>query len=226
MRGKAGIGALGAVLLAVMIFLALSSWSRQPAVAKASMQPINFPHNVHVQTYKMDCKYCHADARRSEYAGVPSVSRCMGCHKITAADKPEIKKLAEYATKNEPVPWVRVFKVPEFTYFPHKPHVRAGVTCQTCHGPVERMRVVGANTGPDLVNDLKHQLAGLAREAVTALRDGRVEPVEALTMSMRALTFSTVLMTMLKGKNTQMQQDVLYVLEYGEVVLPEENSGA
>ena len=154
MQAKAGVGALGAVLLAVLVFLALSSWSRQPAVAQASVQPINFPHNVHVQTYKIDCQYCHADARRSEYAGLPSVTRCMGCHKITAADKPEIKKLAEYAGKGEPVPWVRIFKVPEFTYFPHKPHIRAGVRCQTCHGPVETMTTVGGRTGPRLVNDL------------------------------------------------------------------------
>jgi len=154
MQAKAGVGALGAVLLAVLIFLALSSWSRQPAVAQASVQPINFPHNVHVQTYKIDCQYCHADARRSEYAGLPSVTRCMGCHKITAADKPEIKKLAEYAGKSEPVPWVRVFKVPEFTYFPHKPHIRAGVVCQTCHGAVENMTTAAGHTGPRLVNDL------------------------------------------------------------------------
>ena len=154
MRAKAGVGALGAVLLAVLVFLALSSWSRQPAVAQASVQPINFPHNVHVQTYKMDCQYCHADARRSEYAGLPSVTRCMGCHKITAADKPEIKKLAEYAAKAEPVPWLRVFKVPEYAYFPHKPHVRAGVRCQSCHGPIETMTTASARTGQSLVNDL------------------------------------------------------------------------
>jgi hypothetical protein len=151
---KAGVGALGVVLLAVLIFLAVSSWSRQPAVAKASPQPIAFPHNVHVQTYRMDCQYCHADARRSEYAGLPSVQRCLGCHKITAADKPEIQKLAQYAARNEPIPWVRVFKVPEFTYFPHKPHVRSGVACQTCHGPVETMTTAAAETGPRLVNDL------------------------------------------------------------------------
>ena len=107
---------------------------------------------MHVQTYKIDCQYCHADARRSEYAGLPSVTRCMGCHKITAADKPEIKKLAEYAAKNEPIPWVRVFKVPEFTYFPHKAHVRARWRCQTCHGPVETMTTVERRrTGPQLV---------------------------------------------------------------------------
>jgi len=155
MRAKAGVGALGVVLLAVLVFLAVSSWSRRPAAAaKPSTQPIAFPHNTHVQTYKMDCQYCHTEARRSEYAGIPSVERCIGCHKITAADRPEIKKLAEYAARREPIPWQRVYKMPEFTYFPHKSHVRAGVTCQTCHGPVETMTTVGANTGPRLVNDL------------------------------------------------------------------------
>jgi len=154
MRAKAGVGALGLVLLAVLIVLALSSWSRQPAVAVPSTQPINFPHSTHVQTYKIDCQYCHADARRSEYAGLPSVSRCMGCHRIVAADRPEIKKLAEYAAKSEAIPWQRVYKLPEFTYFPHKAHLRAGLKCQTCHGPVETMTTVAATTGPRLSNDL------------------------------------------------------------------------
>jgi hypothetical protein len=157
---KAGVGAAAVVLLAVLMFFAVSSWSRQPAAAKVSVQPIEFPHNVHVQTYKIDCQYCHSDARRSEYAGLPSVERCMGCHKVTAADKPEIKKLAEFAAKREPIPWARVFKVPEFTYFPHKAHVRAEVQCQTCHGPVETMTTVGATTGPSLVNDMLN-LVGL-----------------------------------------------------------------
>jgi hypothetical protein len=157
---KAGVGALGVVLLAVLIFLAASSWSRQPAAARASIQPIAFPHNVHVQTYRIDCQYCHADARRSEYAGLPSVQRCLGCHKITAADRPEIQKLAQYGARNEPIPWQRVFKVPEFTYFPHKPHVRAAVACQTCHGPVETMTTAAGTTGPRLVNDLLN-VAGL-----------------------------------------------------------------
>jgi hypothetical protein len=161
MRAKAGVGALGAALLAILAFLAVSSWSRQPAAAaKPSIQPIAFPHNVHVQTYKIDCQYCHADARRSEYAGLPSVSRCMGCHKISGADLPEVRKLADYAARNAPIPWVRVYKLPEFTYFPHKAHVRAQVACQTCHGPVETMTTVGAQTGPRLINDVLN-LAGL-----------------------------------------------------------------
>ena len=155
MMAKAGVGALGAVLLAVLVFVAISSWSRQPAAAaKPSTQPINFPHSTHVGTYKIDCQYCHADARRSEFAGLPSVERCMGCHKIVAADKPEIKKLAEYQAKKEPIPWVRVNKLPEFTYFPHKAHIRAGLKptrfnrSTESFGPVSAAKVVMVSTGP------------------------------------------------------------------------------
>lgn len=154
MSAKTGVGALGVVLLAVLLFLAVSSWSRQPAQARPSMQPISFPHNIHAQTYKIECQYCHADARRSSSAGLPSVERCLGCHKITAADKPEIKKLAEYGARKEPIPWVRVFKLPEFTHFPHKSHVRASLACQTCHGPIETMTTAHAQTGPSIANDL------------------------------------------------------------------------
>jgi len=130
-------------------------------VEGAPRQPIFFNHVIHAGSFGIACQYCHADARRSDYAGIPSVDRCLGCHKIIGAqDNPEIKKIHEYAQRREAIPWVRVFKVPEFTYFPHKPHVRAGVECQRCHGPVDRMRVVGAETGPRITNDLK-RLIGL-----------------------------------------------------------------
>lgn len=159
MRVKAAVAALGLVLLVVLVSLAVSAWSRQAAVPAASAQPINFPHNVHVETHKIDCQYCHSEARRSEYAGLPSVTRCLGCHRITAADRPEIQKLAQYGAKGEPIPWVRQYKLPEFTHFPHKAHVRAEIKCQTCHGEVEKMTTVAARTGPTLLNDLA-RLAG------------------------------------------------------------------
>jgi mono/diheme cytochrome c family protein len=130
-------------------------------VPGAPAQPIFFSHLVHAGAYAIPCQHCHADARRSRTAGLPSVERCMGCHKIIGAqDNPEIQKIHAYWNDREPIPWVRVFKVPEFTYFAHKPHVQAGVACQTCHGPIEQMRVVGAATGPTLLNDLLH-LVGL-----------------------------------------------------------------
>jgi mono/diheme cytochrome c family protein len=129
----------------------------RPAVAPpgAPRQPIFFSHLIHAGSFQISCQYCHADARRSEYAGLPSVERCMGCHKIVGAtDNPEIGKIHGYWGRGQSIPWVRVFKVPEYVYFPHKPHVRAGLECQRCHGPVERMRVVGADTGRSLQNDM------------------------------------------------------------------------
>lgn len=74
---------------------------------------------IHAGKYTIACQYCHADARRSEYAGLPSVERCMGYHKIIGAqDNPEIGKLHEYWRRGQAIPWVRVFKVPEFTLLP------------------------------------------------------------------------------------------------------------
>ena len=66
----------------------------------------------------------------------------MACHTLVGADRPEIQKLSEYWAKRQPVPWVRVHKVPEYVHFPHMRHVNAGVTCQTCHGQVNNMEQV------------------------------------------------------------------------------------
>ena len=114
--------------------------------ARAPVQPIFFNHVIHAGSFQIPCQYCHSEARRGAAAGVPSVQRCMGCHTIIGAqDNPEIQKIHDYWKRGQPIPWVRVFKIPEFTYFAHKPHVRAGVACQTCHGPIERMPRVGAD---------------------------------------------------------------------------------
>jgi len=114
-----------------------------PAIARAPVQPIEFSHVIHAGSYGIDCQYCHADARRSTYAGLPSVERCMGCHKIVAAQgNPEVQKLHQYWGRKAPIPWVRIHKVPGFVYYPHKRHIQAGLACQTCHGPVERMQRV------------------------------------------------------------------------------------
>ncbi len=38
-----------------------------------------------------------------------------------------------------PLEWMRVHQLPDYAYFDHRPHVKIGVLCQTCHGPVETM---------------------------------------------------------------------------------------
>lgn len=41
-----------------------------------------------------------------------------------------------------PIAWTQVHRLPDYVYFDHRPHVHAGVTCQTCHGDVELMEKV------------------------------------------------------------------------------------
>ena len=132
-----------------------------PPTRSGPVQPIFFSHVVHAGSFQIACQYCHANARRGPAAGVPSVERCMGCHKIIAAQgNPEVQKLHGYWERQEPIPWVRIFKLPEFVQFPHKPHVQAGLQCQTCHGRIEAMEQVAAKTGQNIVNDLMN-LAGI-----------------------------------------------------------------
>src|SRR5687767_14999575 len=71
--------------------------------AQAPHQPIAFSHKQHAGDYKIDCQYCHSDARRSAYAGIPSVKRCMGCHQIVAAAKPEVQKIHQAAKDAKPI---------------------------------------------------------------------------------------------------------------------------
>ena len=102
-------------------------------------QPIAFPHRVHAGDNKIPCLYCHYGARTSRHAGIPSVSICMNCHKMIEKQTTEIEKLKEAAEMNRPVRWVKVHNLPDFVYFNHSRHILSGVTCQTCHGPVEQM---------------------------------------------------------------------------------------
>ena len=124
------------VALAMLLAAILGVRARS---ADAPDQPIAFSHKTHATDYKIDCLYCHSYAWRSQFAGVPSVERCMGCHQIVAADKPEVKKLRDYWDRSEPIPWNKVYALPRFVRFNHEAHVRASVRCQECHGPVESM---------------------------------------------------------------------------------------
>jgi hypothetical protein len=43
------------------------------------------------------------------------------------------------AKETTPIEWVRIHKLPAFTFFDHRSHVAAGIECQHCHGPVQTM---------------------------------------------------------------------------------------
>ncbi|MEE8345270.1 MAG: cytochrome c3 family protein [Woeseiaceae bacterium] len=108
---------------------------------RSPVQPIEFSHKVHATDNEIPCQHCHIYAATTPVAGVPSVSKCVGCHKSLpdVREQPEILKLNAYWEKREPIPWIKVHDVPDFVHFTHKRHIKADVECQECHGPVETM---------------------------------------------------------------------------------------
>src|SRR5437773_10415372 len=138
--------ALALVICAATLAAATSAFTQSFSVqtygAKAPRQPINFSHQIHAGKLGMNCLYCHSSAEKSPIANIPAVSTCMGCHKIARADRPEIMKLAASFERGEQVPWVEVYVLPAHVKFNHTRHVKAGLRCQECHGPVETMPAV------------------------------------------------------------------------------------
>jgi hypothetical protein len=112
-----------------------------PKTQAAPQQPIAFNHEIMVQM-GITCEFCHTEARRSEAAGMPSVQKCMGCHKYIATNTPAIGILTGYWQRQEAIPWVLVNHLPRFVYFSHEVHVTtAGIACETCHGDVGHMQI-------------------------------------------------------------------------------------
>lgn len=114
-----------------------------PRVVKPA-QPVEFNHKIHAGEYEIGCLYCHANARRSTVAGIPSAQFCMGCHKNIGKDKSGVQTLTRYWEERRPMQWIRINDLPDFVYFTHKRHVKADIACRECHGAVETMAVVKA----------------------------------------------------------------------------------
>jgi hypothetical protein len=133
------------VPMTVLITATLQQLRPGPAAVagpRGPVQPVQFPHDLHAGKLGMNCLYCHWGAERSAVANLPAVSTCMGCHKMAATERPEVQKLAGYWARGEPIPWVEVYWLPDHVRFDHRRHVKAGLSCQTCHGPVETMKVL------------------------------------------------------------------------------------
>ena len=120
---------------------ATSAASTTPDPAAPGEQPIAFSHSRHVGQAGIDCQFCHAYARRGPVAGIPSVERCVGCHRSILSERPEIVKVLDYWERQAPMRWIRVHDLPDYVRFSHKAHVRRGIDCTACHGDVARMDI-------------------------------------------------------------------------------------
>lgn len=119
----------------------------------APAQPIAFSHALHAGQYEIACQYCHTGVEIGKSANIPSANICMNCHthiqNVGGKEgvSPEIAKIYAAVDNNHPIEWVRVHNLPDLAYFNHSQHVAVGgIECQTCHGPIQEMEVVGQHS--------------------------------------------------------------------------------
>lgn len=158
-------------------------------------QPIAYSHALHVGQLGIDCRFCHTAVETSAHATLPPTETCMKCHKTIKKESPEIQKLTDFYQKNQPIPWVKVHQLPDYSYFDHSIHVHAGMSCKTCHGRIDQMDVV-------------HQVQPLSmgwclechrapekfvgpRELVTAMAPNEIPKPVTLTPEMRKVLVNT-----------------------------------
>lgn len=134
--------AISLVLFVIVVLAALFTQARVIWGTEESdpiAQPVQFDHRHHVKDDGIDCRYCHHAAETTPQAGMPSTALCMGCHAQIFRHSPTLAPVRESFFSKEPIPWVRVTRMPDFVYFHHGVHVQGGVGCVTCHGRVDQM---------------------------------------------------------------------------------------
>jgi len=148
---------LPAGFIAIMITVSGTGWYTQPdryVRGYAPEQPIPYSHKLHAGVLQIPCMYCHSGALKSRQAGIPTVEKCMNCHRVTKTNSPPIQKLTAIYAAGAPLQWKRIHKMPDYVFFDHRPHVSAGILCQTCHGEVETMDVVAQQMSMRMANCL------------------------------------------------------------------------
>ena len=130
-----------AVIIGVLALFSLAGYGISES-QKSPDQPIAFRHDLHV-TKGVQCLYCHPGALRGPSPGLPTLTKCWGCHQqleITQTS-PRLKVLIDYVQNEKEIKWVPVAQVPDFVHFVHRPHIAAGLNCETCHGDMSKVEI-------------------------------------------------------------------------------------
>lgn len=121
----------------VVLTLMRSSWAT--GEREFIEQPIQFSHAHHVGGIGLDCRYCHTSVENSSFAGIPPTRTCMNCHSEIWTNAPILEPVRASFRDSTNLTWIRVNDLPDFVYFNHQIHVKQGVGCETCHGPIDEM---------------------------------------------------------------------------------------
>lgn len=105
-------------------------------------QPVKYSHKLHADDLGLDCRYCHTSVEVSAVSIIPPTQTCMNCHTLVLPESQKLLPVRESWMNGKPIEWVKVHKIPDFAYFNHSAHIRAGVGCVSCHGHIEQMEEV------------------------------------------------------------------------------------
>ena len=142
------MGRIAALIAALTLFSVLAYgiyYTQQPPDQK-----IQFRHDRHV-ALQVQCLYCHPGALRGASPGLPTLTKCWGCHQQLAITdtSPRLAVLKDYIANKKDIAWVPVAQVPDFVHFNHRPHIAAGVNCEACHGDLGKMEIY---ENPQVIN--------------------------------------------------------------------------
>ncbi len=136
------VSIFGAVFFAGALAWIAHTIDRSPYITQASVvreQPVPFSHRHHVSQLGIDCRYCHTSVEESNFAGIPSTKTCMTCHSQIHLTAQMLEPVRESWRTDESIAWLRVNDLPDFVYLNHSIHVKKGIGCVTCHGPIGDM---------------------------------------------------------------------------------------
>ena len=106
------------------------------------VQPVPYSHKLHAGDLGLDCRFCHTTVETSSVSMVPPTQTCMNCHTLILPESEKLLPVRGSWATQQPIRWVRVHNLPDFAYFDHSAHMRAGVGCISCHGNVAEMEEV------------------------------------------------------------------------------------
>ena len=106
------------------------------------VQPVPFPHDIHVTQLGMDCRYCHSFVETAAHSNLPTTQTCMNCHTQVQKDNPKLEPVRASWKTGRPIEWVQLHRSPDYVFYNHSAHVNRGISCFSCHGEINHMPVV------------------------------------------------------------------------------------
>src|SRR5262245_22814292 len=112
-------------------------------------------------------------------------------------------------------PWDIPWRILAFAAMSMVPQGKSGMTKRARRHPMAHEMAIAT------VNTIKMQLAQVVRAMIQALQDGKVTPAEGMQLSMQGMTMASSMLTVVQGVDAATRQDILFVLEHGQIVVQE-----